>query len=136
MKQLIEGKIDNKTKYALDRCLEEMFKNEPYGLYKFGYTEDLEKITERDLYNQYQNLISNCKIDVFVSGFNIDHLNENEILANLNERTATYIPTDVKTENYIMEKPSFSKFLRKSAAAFISFLAETGKSKNTNNHII
>ena len=71
LKQLIEGKIDNKTKYALDRCLEEMFKNEPYGLYKFGYTEDLEKITEQDLYNQYQNLISNCKIVVFVSVFNI-----------------------------------------------------------------
>jgi len=105
LKQLIEGKIDNKTKYALDRCLEEMFKNEPYGLYKFGYTEDLEKITEQDLYNQYQNLISNCKIDVFVSGFNIDNLNENKILANLNERIAIYIPTDIKTENKQISEP-------------------------------
>ena len=35
LKQIIEGKIDNKTKYALDRCIEEMFKGEPFGLYKF-----------------------------------------------------------------------------------------------------
>lgn len=104
-KTINRRKIDNKTKYALDRCLEEMFKNEPYGLYKFGYTEDLEKITEQDLYNQYQNLISNCKIDVFVSGFNIDNLNENKILANLNERIAIYIPTDIKTENKQISEP-------------------------------
>lgn len=45
IKQIIESKIDNKAKYALDRCIEEMFKNEPYGLYKYGYVEDLEQIT-------------------------------------------------------------------------------------------
>ena len=48
LKQIIEGKIDNKAKYALDRCIEEMYKNEPYGLYKFGYVEDLDKINEKD----------------------------------------------------------------------------------------
>ncbi len=42
---------------------------------------------------------------MFVSGFNIENLNENEILADLNERTATYIPTDIKTENKQINKP-------------------------------
>ena len=37
LKQIIEAKIDNKNKYSLDRCIEEMFKDEAYGLYKFGY---------------------------------------------------------------------------------------------------
>ena len=41
LKQIIEGKIDNKGRYALDRCIEEMYKNKPYGLYKYGYVEDL-----------------------------------------------------------------------------------------------
>ena len=95
LKQIIEGKIDNKTKYALDRCIEEMFKGEPFGLYKFGYTEDLDKISSKDLYEQYTKLISSCKIDIFVSGDNIDNLNENKILENLNERKAKYIPTKI-----------------------------------------
>ena len=34
LKQIIEGKIDNKAKYASDRCIEEMYKDKPYGLYK------------------------------------------------------------------------------------------------------
>ena len=92
LKQIIEGKIDNKAKYALDRCMEEMYKNEPYGLYKFGYVEDLDKINEKDLYEYYKNLIKTCKIDVFVSGFNIDNLHENEILSNLEPRIPNYIP--------------------------------------------
>ena len=92
LKQIIEGKIDNKAKYALDRCIEEMYKNEPYGLYKFGYVEDLDKINEKDLYEYYKNLIKTCKIDVFVSGFNIDNLHENEILSNLEPRIPNYIP--------------------------------------------
>ena len=43
LKQIIESKIDNKRVYAFERCIEEMFKDEPYGLYKYGYVEDLEK---------------------------------------------------------------------------------------------
>ncbi len=45
-----------------------MFKDKPYGLYKYGYIEDLEKITPEELYNYYKTLIDNCKIDIFYSG--------------------------------------------------------------------
>lgn len=76
-----------------------MFKGEPFGLYKFGYTEDLDKISSKDLYEQYTKLISSCKIDIFVSGDNIDNLNENKILENLNERKAKYIPTKISSSN-------------------------------------
>ena len=68
LKQIIEGKIDNKGSYALERCIEEMYKGKAYGLYKFGYIEDLEKITSEELYNYYKEMIQNCKIDIFVSG--------------------------------------------------------------------
>ena len=106
LKQIIEGKIDNKTRYALDRCIEEMFKGEPFGLYKFGYTEDLDKISSKDLYEQYTKLISSCKIDIFVSGDNIDNLNENKILENLNERKAKYIPTKISSSNKQINNPN------------------------------
>ena len=105
LKQIIEGKIDNKTKYALDRCIEEMFKNEVFGLYKFGYVEDLDGIDEKNLYEYYKELINNCKIDVFVSGYNIQNIGENEILSNLNERKGNIIPTTARTITSSLESP-------------------------------
>ena len=66
VRQRIEGKIDNKARYSLERAIEEMYKGEPYGLYKFGYKEDLEKINEKDLYKYYIDLINTCKIDIFL----------------------------------------------------------------------
>ena len=53
MKKRIDGRKDNKARYSLDRCIEEMYKDKPYGLYKFGYVEDLVKIDEKNLYEYY-----------------------------------------------------------------------------------
>ena len=30
------SKIDNKDRYAFNRCIEEMYKDMPYSLYKYG----------------------------------------------------------------------------------------------------
>ena len=94
VKQRIEGKIDNKARYSLERCIEEMYKNEPYGLYKFGYVEDLEKINENDLYKYYLDLINTCKIDIFLSGNLYDDvekiIEENENIKKLQERDARF----------------------------------------------
>ena len=79
IKQIIDGKIDSKARYALDRCIEEMYKNEPFGLYKFGYVEDLKDINEKNLYEYYLELIETCKIDIYISGIldeNIEKLQE------------------------------------------------------------
>ncbi len=92
LKQIIEGKIDNKGAYALGRCIEEMYKNKAYGLYKYGYIEDLNKITPEDLYNYYKQVINECKIDIFASGIlpqNTESLvKENKNIIKLQERTA------------------------------------------------
>lgn len=95
IKQRIEGKIDNKARYALDRCIEEMYKDVPFGLYKFGYVEDLESIDGKNLYEYYQELINTCKIDIFVSGMIEDDINQvvtaNENIEKLKERIPEYI---------------------------------------------
>ena len=83
IKQIIDGKIDNKARYSLDRCIEEMYKDQPYGLYKYGYVEDMKDINEKNLYEYYQQLINECKIDIFVSGI-IDEETENIIKNNEN----------------------------------------------------
>ena len=82
VKQIIEAKKDNKARYALFRCVEEMFKDKPEGLYKYGYVEDLENINAKNLYEYYKELIDSCKIDIFVSGklenINIEQLVEQD----------------------------------------------------------
>ena len=83
MKQRIAGRIDNKRRYALDRCIEEMYKGKPFGLYRFGYVEDIDNINEVSLYERYKQLIDQCKIDIFVSG-NINEEVENIIVENQN----------------------------------------------------
>lgn len=68
LRQIIRSRKDNKASYAYTRCIEEMYKNDPYGLYTYGYEEDLDKITNEELYNTYLEIIKECKIDIFASG--------------------------------------------------------------------
>jgi predicted Zn-dependent peptidase len=95
IKQRIEGKIDNKARYSLDRCIEEMYKDEPFGLYKFGYVEDLESMNGKNLYEYYKKLINSCKIDIFVSGIIKDDINQliakNENIVKLEARKPQYV---------------------------------------------
>lgn len=111
LKQIIESKIDNKRTYSLERCVEEMFKDEPYGLYKYGYVEDLDKLTPQNLYEYYKQLINQCKIDIFVSNTitnmasnttndlesneNINNIIEqNDIIKKLKEREPIYVKSN------------------------------------------
>lgn len=112
IKQRIDGKIDNKARYAMDRCVEEMYKDEAFGLYKFGFKEDLEQLNSQSLYNYYKELINTCKIDIFVSGIIDDKtktiIEESEIIKGLKERNPEYIVPKIevkenKEENIVAE---------------------------------
>ena len=104
VKQLIEGKIDNKDKYAIDRMIEEMYKGELYGLYKYGYVEDVEKINAEDLYKTYLDLIENSKIDIIISGdFHQESVENiivnNENIKKLKDRNPDYVVNNETTEH-------------------------------------
>lgn len=108
LKQIIEGKIDNKARYSLDRCIEEMYKDQPFGLYKYGYIEDMKNIDEENLYEYYQKLIKGCKIDIFVSGI-VDENTENVIknnenIAKLGEREPQYNKPEIVAKKSEKEK--------------------------------
>lgn len=108
IKRIIKGKSDNKARYAFDRCIEEMYQNQPYGLYKYGYIEDLEQIDAKILYKHYEKVKSECKIDIFVSG-NIDEeveklVEENENIVNLGEREAKYVLDVIDKKTEVQEK--------------------------------
>ena len=62
------SKIDNQSKICFRQMYRRNVKNEPFGLYKYGYVEDLKDINEKNLYEYYLELIETCKIDIYVSG--------------------------------------------------------------------
>ena len=107
VKRIIEGKPDNKARYAFDRCIEEMYKDQSYGLYKYGYIEDLEQITAQDLYKYYQDMRAKCKIDIFVSG-NINEVTkiveQNENIQKLQDREPYYKINKVENKEDVEEK--------------------------------
>lgn len=150
LEQIINSKIDNKAMYALNRCIEEMYENKPYGIYKYGYVEDLKNIDGHNLYEQYKNIISTCKIDIFVSGNNgnVDnYIMENNMIKELNEREPKYITegksSNENNEKYIEEKmdvkqgklvigtdiKNFGKDFRYSAQVYNAILGGSANSK-------
>ncbi|MBQ3145203.1 MAG: insulinase family protein [Clostridia bacterium] len=103
IKLLIESKIDNKDQYALNRCIEEMYKGKPYGLYKYGYTEDLNQINSENLYNYYKEIINTSKIDILISGELkteeiVEVVKNNENIQKIEEREPKYIVNNEQTE--------------------------------------
>ena len=114
LRQVIEGRKDSKATYSYERCIEEMYKDKPYSLYKYGNVKDLENINAKNLFEQYNNLINNCKIDIFVSGDVEENIKEtvvsNSNIQNLKDRDAVYVinnkesrEKEEKTEQEISE---------------------------------
>lgn len=103
LKKVIESKIDDKDSYAFDKCISSMYGENGFGLYKYGYLEDVDKITIEDISKYYEWLIENCKIDIFISG-NIDEketkklLEENDNIKNLRPRIENYTLNNEFTE--------------------------------------
>ncbi len=64
----IESVKEDTRKYSMIRMLENMNKDAPYSYHGFGYLEDLDKITEENLYEYYKELLRKCSIDIFVIG--------------------------------------------------------------------
>ena len=89
LKELIKARINDKTQYSISRLIEEMFKASPYGAYKYGNIEDLEKITPENLYEQYEKVIANSEVHFYVVSstevdakwFEVCNKYENEVIS-------------------------------------------------------
>jgi len=64
----IDGIINDKKEYTAVRLIEEMFKGEPYGLFESGTKENVLKITPENLFSQYERVIGNAHLEIFISG--------------------------------------------------------------------
>lgn len=77
LREIIKGKINNKGAYAMFRCTEEMFGDNPYALFKYGIEEDLDAITAQNLFEQYKHLLETSEKHFYVCG----DVNEDEVKA-------------------------------------------------------
>lgn len=68
LKRGIEGRINDKRSYAIDRCIEEMCKNEKFSIYPLGNIKDLDLIEEESLYKHYEDVIKTSPIEIFYVG--------------------------------------------------------------------
>ncbi len=64
----ISSEENEKRVYALKQSEAVMFKDEPYGIYKYGSVKKIQELTCDDIYNAWQNLLSCARIMVSVVG--------------------------------------------------------------------
>ncbi len=67
-KNFILGLINDKKEYAAVKCTEIMFENDAYGIFQYGYVEDLEKIDPKNLYEFYKEMITTASVEIVASG--------------------------------------------------------------------
>ncbi|MEK0315967.1 EF-P 5-aminopentanol modification-associated protein YfmF [Cohnella sp. 56] len=64
----IESIVNDKIRYAAERCLEEMCRHEPYRLLALGRKEELPDITPASLFESYRKWLDDAVFDLYVSG--------------------------------------------------------------------
>lgn len=99
LKILINSKKDDKDSYAYNNCISCMYHEEGFGLYKYGYEEDVDSITIDEITDYYYWFIDNAKIDIFVSGkineeYLENYIRNNELIKKLKGRKETYVSSD------------------------------------------
>jgi len=94
LKQRIEATFDDKMRYSNERLIDEMCQDELYALHAYGYVEDLDSITPKELYDYYQTILREDEIDLYVVG-DIDHKQMAELIEKafqFNERSRVELP--------------------------------------------
>lgn len=68
LRKRLEAIVNDKIRYASERCLEEMCANEPYRLHPLGRIDDLEAIGPESLMEYYRAWLASAAFDLYVVG--------------------------------------------------------------------
>jgi predicted Zn-dependent peptidase len=64
----IEARLNDKRTYSISQMLKTMCQDEIYGVPRLGELEDLDAISEENLYDHYQEILKNSQIEIFYMG--------------------------------------------------------------------
>ncbi|XEC97170.1 M16 family metallopeptidase [Paenibacillus tarimensis] len=68
LRKRLESIINDKIRYAAERCLEEMCAGEPYRLHPLGRLDDIDAIDSAKLYSAYRSWLDLASFDLYVVG--------------------------------------------------------------------
>lgn len=68
VRKKLEAIVNDKIRYAAERCIEVMCRNEPYRLHPLGQRKDLDGITAENLYKAYRKWMDEAVFDLYVVG--------------------------------------------------------------------
>ena len=68
MRRLIEGLINDKGAYAIERCIQELCAGEPFSVFEYGALADLEGLDGAALEARRARLVAEAPIDVYLAG--------------------------------------------------------------------
>jgi len=68
MEKRIEARVNDKMQYAVDRCIENMCSEEPFGIYDYGTVPGLLDIDASGLYNYHKQFLKTRPIKIFITG--------------------------------------------------------------------
>ncbi len=68
LREDIKSVVNDKRRYAMERCIEEMCADEPYGIRADGTESDLDTLTAAGVFSLYKKMLSEARVDIFVSG--------------------------------------------------------------------
>lgn len=68
LRKRLEAIVNDKVRYAAERCIEEMCAGEPYRLHPLGQRGDIAAITPQSLHDAYKQWLNNAALDLYVVG--------------------------------------------------------------------
>lgn len=68
MRERLESLVNDKVRYALQRCIEEMCRGESFALQRHGRLQDLPEIEPHSLLTHYRHMLKSARIDIYVVG--------------------------------------------------------------------
>ena len=116
----LDSEFNNKRTYLINKATEVMCSNEPYGLSRIGTAEDAEKTTPANLYQKWQSLMDNSRVEIFYVGESSSEKSENifaECFANENRTfpsvnsSVVYDVKEVKNKKEVLDITQSKMFM-------------------------
>lgn len=64
----IDAEYNEKRVYAVNRCIEIMCKGEAFGIRRYGSREAVEKLSPRDVYGAWEDVLKTARVEVMMIG--------------------------------------------------------------------
>ena len=66
----IDAEFNDKRTYAINRCIENMCRDELFAIGKYGNREDVVALTQENIYKAWKNLLENSRVELYMLGNN------------------------------------------------------------------